>query len=37
MPAENRYLTLLGLLLTFGGLFGFFVEARMRGVKIARV
>jgi transcriptional regulator with XRE-family HTH domain len=34
---ENRCLMLLGLLLTFGGLFGFFVEARMRGVKIARV
>jgi transcriptional regulator with XRE-family HTH domain len=33
---ENRYLTLLGLLLTFGGLFGFFVEARMRSVKIIR-
>ena len=33
---ENRYLTLLGLLLTFGGLFGFIVEARMRSVKIIR-
>ena len=33
---ENRYLTLLGLLLTFSGLFGFIVEARMRSVKIIR-
>jgi transcriptional regulator with XRE-family HTH domain len=33
---ENRYLTLLGLLLTFGGLFGFVVEARMRNVRIVR-
>ena len=33
---ENRYLTLLGLLLTFGGMFGFVVEARMRSVKIIR-
>jgi transcriptional regulator with XRE-family HTH domain len=34
--AGNRYLSLLGLLLTFGGLFGFIVEARMRSVKIIR-
>ena len=33
---QNRYLTLFGLLLTFGGLFGFFVEARMRSVRIIR-
>jgi len=34
---ENRYLMLLGSLLTFGGLFGFFVEARLRSVRITRV
>jgi transcriptional regulator with XRE-family HTH domain len=34
---ENRYLMLLGSLLTFAGLFGFFVESRLRSVKIARV
>jgi len=34
---ENRFLLLFGSLLTFGGLFGFFVESRLRSVKIARV
>lgn len=33
---ENRYLMLLGSLLTFGGLFGFFVESRLRSVKPQR-
>ena len=28
---------LLGSLLTFGGLFGFFVESRLRSVRITRV
>jgi transcriptional regulator with XRE-family HTH domain len=31
-PRENRYLMLLGTLLTFGGIFGFFVEARLRRI-----
>jgi len=30
----NRYLMLFGSLLTFGGLFGFFVEYRLRSVKL---
>lgn len=33
---ENRYLMLIGSLLAFGGLFGFFVEARLRSVRIVR-
>lgn len=32
----NRYLMLLGALLTFGGVFGFIVEARLRSVRIPK-
>lgn len=34
---NNKRLMLLGSLLTFGGLFGFVVEARLRSVRITRV
>jgi transcriptional regulator with XRE-family HTH domain len=33
---ENRYLMLFGSLLAIGGLFGFFVEYRLRSVKVGR-
>ncbi len=32
-PAANRYLTLLGVLLAFASLFGFFIEMRLRQLK----
>jgi hypothetical protein len=34
---NNKRLMLLGTLLTFGGLFGFVVEARLRSVRVPRV
>ena len=32
----NRYLMLLGALLTFGGVFGFIVEGRLRSVRVPK-